>query len=97
MTGVLWTLLGGAIAYGGVQLGIARERARKPAPPPPPPAPICGCEHELAMHDPQSNRCHEFNEVRKWDDGGAYVGLCRVQCSCRQYTGPRPIDQVFLP
>jgi hypothetical protein len=46
----------------------------------------CGCTHELAHHDPETGRCHY-----------AWGFERSIKCTCRQYTGPRPIDQVFQP
>ncbi|MFX0576834.1 hypothetical protein [Nocardia nepalensis] len=49
----------------------------------------CGCGHDLAMHDPQAGVCHaelgrKTAGVRVW-----------VQCGCRRYTGPTPVEDFF--
>ncbi|WP_280398765.1 hypothetical protein [Nocardia carnea] len=50
----------------------------------------CGCGHDLALHDRESGTCHaEFSRrgtsgLREW-----------VRCSCRRYTGPTPLEEVF--
>lgn len=97
MSNALLVLLGAVIAYSGVLLGIARERRRRPEPPKTP-DPICGCEHDLAMHDPETNRCHHEERVARFrESDNKFIGYYQGTCPCRQYVGPRPIDQVFLP
>jgi hypothetical protein len=53
--------------------------------------PICGCDHHLALHDPETGRCHEQIYRR-----GAYARDHHwEECPCRQYVGPKPADQFF--
>ncbi|WP_067835391.1 hypothetical protein [Nocardia lijiangensis] len=50
----------------------------------------CGCGHDLALHDRATGNCHaEFSRkgthgLREW-----------VRCTCRRYTGPTPLEEVF--
>jgi len=83
--------LGAVLAYGGVLLGIARERARKPKSPKPPRPrePICGCGHDLAMHDPADQRCHERAKLMTYESPMRETWKL-IPCPCRQYSGPRP-------
>ncbi len=56
------------------------------------PGALCGCGHDLAMHDRESGTCHAetFRKngygMREW-----------ATCTCRRYTGPTPLDEVFAP
>lgn len=79
----------------GAGFGAGRLR-RRPAPPPPV-TPVCGCGHTLSQHDPQRHTCHA--EVRRdaFDRRGRWAGNTWVPCTCRQYVGPLPIDEVFAP
>jgi hypothetical protein len=57
---------------------------------------ICGCDHELAFHDPSTGECH--GKVRgnplKYDTFREPTAWEQVQCSCRQYDGPPNLDNV---
>jgi hypothetical protein len=83
----------------GLLVGYIAGRRRGPRPlAPPKPVPArCGCKHDLAMHDPNTNQCHGLNRQKLWGPQGQDYGYGNVQCTCRQYNGPRPIDQVFAP
>lgn len=92
---LLWAVATGTNAlafWAGVALG---RRTGKVSARPVPSGPICGCKHELAKHDPQTNVCHEAIPADRYEASGAYRLTGR--CKCRQYTGPRPIDEVFQP
>jgi len=58
---------------------------------------ICGCAHAYAMHDLETGHCHDFVKVTRYGNGGGRIGYDRVPCTCRHYTGPKPIDEVFQP
>jgi hypothetical protein len=88
-------VVGALIMLAGMVTGRiwpARKRAPKPA------RPICGCRHDLAHHEPDGDgggtACHQLvhGEVTSWDGYGIANGWEMVQCSCRQYTGPRVLD-----
>lgn len=61
------------------------------------PAPnfICGCQHELAYHDPATNVCNQIIEkghyAEKKGVGAVWVTEL-LQCPCRQYTGELTAD-----
>ncbi len=94
---LLWLAAGAVLTHLGVLIGAWRQRRRTPDPAATPTA-LCGCSHPLAMHDPDTNACHATVKVAsRWNKYGDAVGWERPQCTCRQYTGPRPIDQVFAP
>lgn len=57
----------------------------------------CGCEHELAMHDPQTGKCHDEMWVPFYDKALGKDMRRRETCKCRQYTGDRPVDTFFSP
>ncbi|NEW38702.1 hypothetical protein GV794_28035 [Nocardia cyriacigeorgica] len=54
--------------------------------------PRCGCGHDLALHDRDTGKCHAeisrrgMHGMREW-----------VNCNCRRYTGPTPLEEVFAP
>lgn len=58
-----------------------------------PKAAICECSHSLANHDPQDNACR--GEIKRGNsfDGNVHY----VPCTCRQYVGPKPIEDLFAP
>lgn len=89
-------VVGGALSAVSFLVGRATGRRAGPQPPKAPEA-VCGCEHPLAVHDPQTNRCHGTDRKQQWNKSGAYIGYHDIPCTCRQYTGPRPIDTVFAP
>jgi hypothetical protein len=51
------------------------------------------------MHDPETGRCHDLMKGQpiRFDDFDQASAWEKVPCTCRQYIGPRPIDQVFMP
>lgn len=89
------SLLVGAVLL-ATGFGAGRLSLRKPAPPAPL-TPVCGCGHTLSQHDTETHTC--YAEVRRdaFDRRGRWSGHTWVPCTCRQYVGPRPIDEVFLP
>jgi hypothetical protein len=50
--------------------------------------PICGCEHHLCMHDPETGVCHDW-EFR----GAGNVG----GCECVRYVGPVVVEAFYHP
>ena len=89
-----------SLLVGGVLLGVGfvagRLQRRRPGPPPPV-TPICGCGHPLSQHDPKENTCHAEVARDAYNWMGRWAGHTWVACRCRQYIGPRPIDEVFVP
>ena len=63
------------------------NRRRRPKPPKPI-QPICGCGHHLAQHDAKKGTCHARISADKYD-------IERMQCTCRQYSGPLPVPEFF--
>ena len=61
------------------------------------PAPLCGCGHTLSQHDTETNTCYAELRRDTYDKRGRWSGHQWVPCTCRQYVGPRPIDEVFMP
>jgi hypothetical protein len=84
--------------FAGLGVGAWMGRTRQPKPPP---EPICGCRHPLALHDPATNRCHAIDRkegapVRYYANGApSAYGYTDEPCQCRQYSGPKPVDQFF--
>jgi hypothetical protein len=82
------------LAAGGALLGIGylsgRVGRRRSLPRPKKPTkPICGCGHGLEQHDPRTAACH--GTVRRpRTESNRYV-----PCTCRQYTGPRAVEELF--
>ena len=83
-----------AIGYVSGRLGARRaRRSRVPATP----VAVCGCGHSLSEHDPKADTCHAEVARPAYDRKGRWAGNDWVACRCRQYIGPRPIDEVFAP
>ncbi|MEY8041898.1 hypothetical protein [Saccharopolyspora cebuensis] len=56
----------------------------------------CGCGHGLDQHDPEDGTCHAELRRSRYVDGG-WDGHEYVPCTCRQYVGPRPVEELFAP
>ncbi|AIG73315.1 Hypothetical protein AJAP_01925 [Amycolatopsis japonica] len=54
------------------------------------PKPVCGCSHGLEQHDPDTKECHGQILHRDW------IGNQWVPCTCRQYVGPKPFEELFV-
>lgn len=50
--------------------------------------PICGCNHSLSYHDPDTGRCHGWHKM---------TGYHPNQCACRHYDGPQPLPEIYAP
>lgn len=87
-------LVGAAVLVVGWAVGRISRAPRSDARPP---SLICGCDHQLAMHDPQTNRCHRVISAPVWNDHEEMFIDEQVQCPCRQYTGDKPVDTYFSP
>lgn len=61
------------------------------------PRATCGCDHDLSLHDPETKKCHAEIARQVHDDYGYWVSYEWVPCPCRQYIGPKPIEEVFAP
>jgi hypothetical protein len=82
-----------SLAVGGVlaAAGFLAGRAGRGRPGGLPNGAVCGCQHPLAMHDPQTQECHGRTKERE-------MGMSQMtDCRCRQYDGPRPIEELFAP
>lgn len=74
-------------------LGLITARHRHPRVPgpPEPPKPVCGCTHHLSYHS-KAGKCNGYQPgVVKGD------GKSLVDCRCKQYVGPQPLPELFLP
>ena len=87
-------VLGGALLAVGF---LAGRLGRRQAAPPPATTPLCGCGHTLSQHDTETSTCYAELRRDTFDKRGRWAGHSWVPCTCRQYIGPRPIDEVFLP
>ena len=76
---------------------LAGRLGRRQPPPPPDRTPVCGCGHALSQHDPATSTCYAELRRDTFDKRGRWSGHSWVPCTCRQYVGPRPIDEVFVP
>jgi hypothetical protein len=56
-------------------------------------SPVCGCDHGLHTHDPRTGVCKARVKISSWDETPARYG----DCDCIQYTGPRPLEQLWIP
>jgi hypothetical protein len=80
-----------------VIVGFAAGRLSRRRPGPALPQAVCACGHPLSQHDPESATCHAEVARDAYTKRGRWAGHTWVACSCRQYIGPRPIDEVFAP
>ncbi|MFF0635452.1 hypothetical protein ACFYTS_23460 [Nocardia sp. NPDC004151] len=80
-------VIGGALVGGGWLTGRFGSRRIKPEQPSPA---LCGCGHDLALHDREAGHCHAEN-FRK--TGAGIKAWAR--CNCRRYTGPTPLEEFF--
>lgn len=87
-------LAGGALLAIGF---VAGRLGRRRTAPPPPMTPVCGCGHALSQHDRTSSTCYAELRRDTFDRRGRWSGHSWVPCTCRQYVGPRPIDEIFTP
>ena len=87
-------LVGAALLAAGYSAG--RFGRRGPTAPPQL-TPVCGCGHALSQHDTETHTCYAELRRDTYDRKGRWAGDSWVPCTCRQYVGPRPIDEVFLP
>lgn len=89
-------LAGGGLVTIGILLGryLPSRRSHTPKPP----KPICGCQHALSFHDRDNGECHATEDVpTRWSIYGDEREWKKVQCTCRQYTGPTPLDTIYAP
>ncbi len=89
-----------SLAVGAVLLGagfVAGRWQRRPFAPPPQRTPLCGCGHTLSQHDRRTSTCYAELRRDAFDKRGRFAGHTWVPCTCRQYVGPLPIDEVFVP
>ncbi|WHT23045.1 hypothetical protein N8J89_18830 [Crossiella sp. CA-258035] len=87
-------VVGGGLLLFGYVAGLLTRRKREPKPL----TADCGCGHSLAMHDPENGNCHaEVQRKDSYGKDGTYVGTTYAQCPCRQYVGPRPIEEFLAP
>lgn len=83
-------ILGALILVIGVIIGRFAAPRRLMAPRlPPPPKPICGCGHHLSYHDRKTGQCNNYQPGVENMKTKALV-----QCKCRQYSGPLPLEQL---
>ena len=60
--------------------------------------PICGCSHGLEQHDPETKVCHgQILHKDARTEYGEWIGNQWVPCSCRQYVGPKPFEELYAP
>lgn len=59
------------------------------------PQAICGCGHGLDQHEPASGRCHGEVKRAAYNKYGSWVGHTYPTCTCQQYVGPVPIEQLI--
>jgi hypothetical protein len=85
--------IGGVLLAVGFVAGRLSRRRRAPAVP----QAVCACGHPLSQHDPESTTCYAEVARDTYTKRGKWAGHTWVACKCRQYIGPRPIDEVFSP
>lgn len=86
-------LLGAAIFAVGALFGRLMPARRKHPKPPKPPEPICGCKHHHSFHDPKTGKCSALMYV----PSTMMQDSRHIPCTCRQYSGPVPLSEVYAP
>lgn len=66
------------------------------------PSPICGCDHHLAFHDEKSGCQQKVKTTVAWryddfEDDPVETAWEMMTCPCVRYTGPQPVDSLYLP
>ncbi|MEU6583257.1 hypothetical protein [Nocardia sp. NPDC046763] len=83
-------VIGGALVVGGWLAGRFGSPRTKPGTAAGPA--VCGCGHDLALHDREVGHCHA-ETFRKTG-----MGLkAWARCNCQRYTGPTPLEEFFAP
>jgi hypothetical protein len=92
-------LLGAAILAFGILVGRFMPARRRTPKLVPPPKPICGCTHHHSYHDPETARCHGLmkGEPVRYNASAVPTAYSKVPCTCRQYSGPVPLSEVYAP
>jgi hypothetical protein len=58
------------------------------------PQAICSCSHGLGQHNEAHGKCHgQILRKNMRNPRGAWIGDQWVDCTCRHYDGPQPIEQ----
>ena len=86
-------IIGPAIFAAGMLTGRFWPARRKGPKPPKPVQPICGCEHDLSFHDPETGECHALMRVPSTMSRDSY----HTDCTCRRYNGPEPLPEYYAP
>ncbi|MCV2489910.1 hypothetical protein OF117_11100 [Geodermatophilus sp. YIM 151500] len=86
-------LVGAALLVTGFAAGRFGRRRSTPRPV----TPVCGCGHVLSQHDRERSTCYAELRRETYDKKGRFAGHTWVPCTCRQYVGPMPVDEVFVP
>ena len=88
-----------SLVVGGllIAVGFVAGRLGRRRQPPAIPQAVCACGHPLSQHDPEERTCHAEVARDAFNWAGHRSGQTWVDCRCRQYVGPRPIDEVFAP
>jgi hypothetical protein len=95
---VLEMLTGGGLLAIGWAVGHFAPTRRRTPKPPKLPRPVCGCNHELAYHDPANGACKAAVSVAsRYDSYGDPVAWKQAPCACQQYTGPTPLPMIYAP
>ncbi|MBP2474829.1 hypothetical protein JOF53_003701 [Crossiella equi] len=77
---------------------LAGKLTRRRAPAGTTPKPLCGCSHGLEQHDPDTKECHgQILHKDARTEGGTWIGNQWVPCTCRQYVGPKPFEELYAP
>jgi hypothetical protein len=91
---VIELLAGGGLTVLGFALGRLPSRRRWGSPV----SPFCGCGHHHSFHAPETGQCHSLADgsAVKYDKYDTPTDWEQVPCSCRQYSGPVPVDAGYF-
>jgi hypothetical protein len=86
--------VGGVLVIAGWIIG--RSARPRPMTPASPLQAMCGCGHGLEQHAPDTRQCHGSTLRKKVrTPKGDAIGDQWIDCTCRQYVGPQPIEEMF--
>jgi hypothetical protein len=89
-------LAGAGIFLLGAVCGRYMPARRRHPKPKPDPKPICGCEHHLSYHDPETGHSAGTHRVQaprpNYDTPAHYL---QRPCTCKQYSGPQPMPEFY--
>lgn len=86
-------LEGAGILAAGLAMGRFWPARRRHPKPQKPSQPVCGCDHHLSYHDPDTGQCHGMMKIPSSGSRDSF----HQSCTCRRYSGPEPLPEYYAP